>query len=175
MSRPPNFSGRSGTRFRRFRPSRGNRKRTGGIVPLRPPDLDSEGFWRPFNKFEKFSGNLLTEASEYANICLALRETARNSTSASGGIGRLAGFRCQCSQGRAGSTPASRTTSEQSLLCSDVFYQNHPRSRETSGVFHACRMEYSAFCRIFKLNIRKLTPFALRAKMTWGKPRGRSK
>ena len=29
---------------------------------------------------------------------------------ASGGIGRLAGFRCQCSQGRAGSTPASRTT-----------------------------------------------------------------
>ena len=40
---------------------------------------------------------------------------------ASGGIGRLAGFRCQCSQGRAGSTPASRTTSEQSSLCSDVF------------------------------------------------------
>ena len=30
-------------------------------------------------------------------------------TCASGGIGRLAGFRCQCSQGRAGSTPASRT------------------------------------------------------------------
>ena len=28
----------------------------------------------------------------------------------SGGIGRLAGFRCQCSQGRAGSTPASCTT-----------------------------------------------------------------
>ena len=32
---------------------------------------------------------------------------------ASGGIGRLAGFRCQCSQGRAGSTPASRTSSSQ--------------------------------------------------------------
>jgi hypothetical protein len=28
---------------------------------------------------------------------------------ASGGTGRLAGFRCQCSQGRAGSNPASRT------------------------------------------------------------------
>ena len=35
---------------------------------------------------------------------------------ASGGIGRLAGFRCQCSQGRAGSTPASRTSSETPLL-----------------------------------------------------------
>ena len=36
----------------------------------------------------------------------------RQTICASGGIGRLAGFRCQCSQGRAGSTPASRTSSE---------------------------------------------------------------
>ena len=42
---------------------------------------------------------------------------------ASGGIGRLAGFRCQCSQGRAGSTPASRTKKEEHLLgrCSSFF------------------------------------------------------
>lgn len=76
----------------------------------------------------------MTEASEYANICLALRETARNSTSASGGIGRLAGFRCQCSQGRAGSTPASRTTSEQSSLCSDNFFiKSTPETERLRG------------------------------------------
>lgn len=40
----------------------------------------------------------------YDKSCVE-RQTIR----ASGGIGRLAGFRCQCSQGRAGSTPASRT------------------------------------------------------------------
>src|SRR5690625_7580574 len=31
-------------------------------------------------------------------------------TRASGGIGRRAGFRCQCPQGRGGSTPPSRTS-----------------------------------------------------------------
>ena len=36
----------------------------------------------------------------------------------SGGIGRLAGFRCQCSQGRAGSTPASCTRNEHTKVCS---------------------------------------------------------
>ena len=44
---------------------------------------------------------------------LSCAETARQTICASGGIGRLAGFRCQCSQGRAGSTPASRTSSSQ--------------------------------------------------------------
>ena len=33
----------------------------------------------------------------------------RNPACASGGIGRRAGFRCQCSQGRGGSSPPSRT------------------------------------------------------------------
>ena len=45
--------------------------------------------------------------------CGTIHPVPRNGTStacASGGIGRLAGFRCRCSQGRAGSTPASRTT-----------------------------------------------------------------
>ena len=53
-------------------------------------------------------------------------------TSASGGIGRLAGFRCQCSQGRAGSTPASRTTRK-------------PRNHSGSGVF------FSSFHIVFPL------------------------
>lgn len=43
---------------------------------------------------------------------------------ASGGIGRLAGFRCQCSQGRAGSSPASRTIMWKSRSHNDggIFY-----------------------------------------------------
>ena len=48
----------------------------------------------------------LTTGAHRGIICLAL---SANPICASGGIGRLAGFRCQCSQGRAGSTPASRT------------------------------------------------------------------
>ena len=51
---------------------------------------------------------LLTAGDKCGNIYLALRNSAFH-LCASGGIGRLAGFRCQCSQGRAGSTPASRT------------------------------------------------------------------
>ena len=55
----------------------------------------------------------MTSHPAYGNISLALSSTKRQTTCASGGIGRLAGFRCQCSQGRAGSTPASRTSSSQ--------------------------------------------------------------
>ena len=55
----------------------------------------------------------MTSHPAYGNISLALSNTKRQTTCASGGIGRLAGFRCQCSQGRAGSTPASRTSSSQ--------------------------------------------------------------
>ena len=51
---------------------------------------------------------MLTGGIGCGNIMLTLNDSA-NHPSASGGIGRLAGFRCQCSQGRAGSTPASRT------------------------------------------------------------------
>ena len=64
---------------------------------------------------------VLTKEESHGNINLALRGADKFARCASGGIGRLAGFRCQCSQGRAGSTPASGTTSEQSPLCSDVF------------------------------------------------------
>ena len=44
---------------------------------------------------------------------------------ASGGIGRLAGFRCQCSQGRAGSTPASRTK-KKNICCAGVLFLSEP-------------------------------------------------
>src|SRR5690625_413544 len=40
-----------------------------------------------------------------------LRHVADTCNCASGGIGRRAGFRCQCPQGRGGSTPPSRTFS----------------------------------------------------------------
>ena len=61
----------------------------------------------------------------YGNISLALRKSA---VRASGGIGRLAGFRCQCSQGRAGSTPASRTSSSQAAYrLRRVFYASHQK------------------------------------------------
>ena len=59
-------------------------------------------------KRRKNTKKVLTETSSCANISLAL-SGANKIRCASGGIGRLAGFRCQCSQGRAGSTPASRT------------------------------------------------------------------
>ena len=49
------------------------------------------------------------------------RRVQQNTVRASGGIGRLAGFRCQCSQGRAGSTPASRTKPGTSKRMSRVF------------------------------------------------------
>ena len=39
-----------------------------------------------------------------------------------GGIGRRPGLKIPCPQGRAGSTPATGTTSEQSPLCSDAFF-----------------------------------------------------
>ena len=38
------------------------------------------------------------------------------------GIGRLASLRCLCPDGRTGSTPVSRTTPEQSPLCSGFFF-----------------------------------------------------
>src|SRR5690625_7368978 len=41
-------------------------------------------------------------------ICFGTRLLC--ATRASGGIGRRAGFRCQCPQGRGGSTPPSRTS-----------------------------------------------------------------
>ena len=58
---------------------------------------------------------VLTKEESHGNINLALRGADKFARCASGGIGRLAGFRCQCSQGRAGSTPASRTSSSQAL------------------------------------------------------------
>lgn len=56
-----------------------------------------------------FAKKRLTTALRYGIIILVLKSSTTIYQCASGGIGRLAGFRCQCSQGRAGSTPASRT------------------------------------------------------------------
>ena len=68
---------------------------------------------------------VLTKEESHGNINLALRGADKFARCASGGIGRLAGFRCQCSQGRAGSTPASRTTSEQtSYRLLRLFYKS---------------------------------------------------
>ena len=72
-----------------------------------PPDGSFPAVYFSLNFFKK----LLTRYDPCANIGLALRKTAHTAC-ASGGIGRLAGFRCRCSQGRAGSTPASRTKRE---------------------------------------------------------------
>ena len=71
-------------------------------------------------KRRKNTKKVLTETSSCANISLAL-SGANKIRCASGGIGRLAGFRCQCSQGRAGSTPASRTTKRTSKWMSFLF------------------------------------------------------
>ena len=54
---------------------------------------------------------------------------------ASGGIGRLAGFRCQCSQGRAGSTPASRTKKE-ALAKPVLLFWVPPPLAAPPGLFH---------------------------------------
>ena len=70
---------------------------------------------------------MLTERGRCGNISHALSQLCISSPCASGGIGRLAGFRCQCSQGRAGSTPASRTTSPRTLYRSRrLFLQKSP-------------------------------------------------
>ena len=63
---------------------------------------------------------MLTLAKLCGSILLALNNTAQTPR-ASGGIGRLAGFRCQCSQGRAGSTPASRTKERHDKVVSFFF------------------------------------------------------
>ena len=75
---------------------------------------------------------MLTGGIGCGNIMLALNDSA-NHPSASGGIGRLAGFRCQCSQGRAGSTPASRTNKKD--IRKDVLFvlSAEPFCRETSN------------------------------------------
>ena len=83
----------------------------GGIkIFINFPSKNSRNFWTAAAENSK-KENLkkgLTQSLRYGNIYLALRNSAFH-LCASGGIGRLAGFRCQCSQGRAGSTPASRT------------------------------------------------------------------
>src|SRR6185312_13171962 len=45
-------------------------------------------------------------------IDLAVPGKLEPATRASGGIGRRAGFRCQCPQGRGGSSPPSRTSTD---------------------------------------------------------------
>ena len=68
----------------------------------------------PLKKLFGFSRRkVLTSGGSRGIVSLAPNEERNSSTPSwctSGGIGRLAGFRCQCSQGRAGSTPASCTT-----------------------------------------------------------------
>ena len=90
---------------------------------------------------KKTAKKVLTPGTSYGNISLALSNVKRQTTCASGGIGRLAGFRCQCSQGRAGSTPASRTTPEQSSLCSGFFMP----AAKTHVVRHLSR--FCGFCK----------------------------
>lgn len=71
----------------------------------------------------------------YYNTCA---DQGDHTKCASGGIGRLAGFRCQCSQGRAGSTPASRTNlirirfSYENGFGSFCFFR-HPKTTKQGG------------------------------------------
>ena len=76
---------------------------------------------------------MLTKEESHGNINLALRGADKFARCASGGIGRLAGFRCQCSQGRAGSTPASRTNKKD--IRKDVLFvlSAEPFCRDTSN------------------------------------------
>ena len=80
---------------------------------------------------------VLTRFEDYGSISLALSHTAKRKRirCASGGIGRLAGFRCQCSQGRAGSTPASRTKKKDTLLACLSFWVPPPGGRLHPSVF----------------------------------------
>ncbi len=78
------------------------------------------------------SKKLLTTARSCGIIILVLNDrTAKRR--ASGGIGRLAGFRCQCSQGRAGSTPASRTTKGHPKGCPFCFVRSAERTAPGRG------------------------------------------
>ena len=76
---------------------------------------------------------MLTLAKLCGSILLALNNTAQTPR-ASGGIGRLAGFRCQCSQGRAGSTPASRTKKKSTALRCFSFWVSLPLVVSPSGI-----------------------------------------
>ena len=80
---------------------------------------------------------VLTRFEDYGSISLALSHTAKRKRirCASGGIGRLAGFRCQCSQGRAGSTPASRTKKKDTLKACLSFWVPPPGGRLHPSVF----------------------------------------
>ena len=75
------------------------------LIPVFYPHLSSS----PNIFFRFFQKRCWHFSSCVVIYCLSLNER-RHTACASGGIGRLAGFRCRCSQGRAGSTPASRTT-----------------------------------------------------------------
>ena len=83
-------------------------------------------------------------------IACAERSSSARTRCASGGIGRLAGFRCQCSQGRAGSTPASRTKKKDTtyvvsfFLGFDRLCGLHPRVISMLGRNDALRQGFAA-------------------------------
>ena len=69
----------------------------------------------------------------------------KRSKCASGGIGRLAGFRCQCSQGRAGSTPASRTKTKEPVFGLVPLFWASPRRAWLAPFYHLTAEVNSAY------------------------------